>query len=107
MCCFKDVGKNLSPGGTATQSSSINNRRYTGTAELAIDENTDDNFNKFSCSRTDEEKEPWWKVTFKYDIIVSEVLIVNRDSHGKCFVSVIVCNFFPVAGWPAVREILL
>ena len=103
--CFTDVGKNLAPGGTATQSSEINNAVYASTAELAIQGNADDHFERNSCSHTDKQYEPWWKVTFKYDIIVSEVLIVNRDTSGKVLVNVLFSNFFPVTGWPAVYSL--
>ena len=36
---------------------------------------------------------------------MSEVLIANDDDDGgKVLVNVLFSNFFPVAGWPAVRE---
>jgi len=78
---------------------------YECIAEWAINGNTDDQYTKHSCSYTNKENEPWWKVTFKYDILVSEVLIVNRDdNHGTFLFNVKFPHFFPVAGWPAVSE---
>jgi len=78
---------NLAPGGTATQSSSYRNTTFEFMAEWAINGNTDARYDQLSCSHTNEENEPWWKVTFKYDILVNEILLVNRgDSCGKYLV---------------------
>ena len=88
--CFKEIGKNLAPGGTATQSSTFRGKKCVYLAEWAIDGNTHDTFDEHSCSHTYEETEPWWKVTFKNVILVKEVLIVNRgDSFGKCIFHVV------------------
>ena len=100
--CFKEVGKNLAPSGTATQSSTIKYCNHEAIAQLAINGNTDDRCDQHSCMHTDEENEPWWKVTFNYDVHVSDVLIVNRgDCCGKFLIHVIFPNKFPVAGCPA------
>ena len=67
--------------GTATQSSI-----YRGTKpEFALDGNVDGNMTHHSCIRTDTyEDYPWWKVSFNYNILVREVIIVNRaDCCGK------------------------
>ena len=88
--CFKEIGKNLAPGGTATQSSTYRDKKHLCVAELAIDGNTHDRLDKQSCTQTNEETEPWWKVTFKNVILVKEVLIVNRgDCCGKCIFHVV------------------
>ena len=72
--------KNFAFDGVATQSST--HGFYT--PKMAIDGNIDNNVHSSTCSQTLEEFYPWWKVTFKYDILVSEVVIVNRgDCCGK------------------------
>jgi len=90
MCLFKELGKNLAPGGTTTQSSTYKDKTVECMAEWAINGNTDDLYDDHTCSHTNEENEPWWKVTFNYDILVREVLIINRgDCCGKCLIHVI------------------
>ena len=73
-----DIGKNIAFDGFATQSSTLEDN----TPELAIDGNLHNSLDEHSCTHTLKDYEPWWKVTFKYDILVSEVIIVN--SVGAC-----------------------
>ena len=48
-----------------------------------------------SCTKTRREKYPWWKVTFKYYVLVKEVIIVNRgDCCGKYLDDVIFPHLF-------------
>jgi len=73
------MGTNHASVGVATQSSTYENN----TAELAIDGNINNDLSKHSCTHTNDDYEPWWKVTFKYEIRVSEVIIVNRLDYRK------------------------
>ena len=74
-----DIGKNIAFDGFATQSSTYE-ELYP--PELAIDGNLHNKLHKHSCTLTLKDYEPWWKVTFKYDILVNEVIILNRA--GAC-----------------------
>ena len=73
------MGTNHAFVGVATQSSIYENN----TAELAIDGNINNDMSQHSCSITSEVYEPWWEVTFKYEIRVSEVIIVSRLDNRK------------------------
>ena len=71
---------NLALHGKAFQSHTYLNY----TAEKAIDGNSDAAMDKNSCTQTRSERNPWWRVTFKYLALVKEVTIVNRaDCCGK------------------------
>ena len=72
------MGTNHASVGVTTQSSTYENN----TAELAIDGNIN-NYCSQHCSHTLRDYEPWWKVTFKYEIRVSEVVIVNLWDNRK------------------------
>ena len=68
---------NFASGGVATQSSTFEHC----IPARAIDGNTNDTYKQESCTHTSKESDPWWTVTFKYDILVKTVVIVNR---GEC-----------------------
>ena len=75
--------------GVATQSSS--HESYP--AKMAIDGHVHNDITDNTCSQTQEEFYPWWKVTLEYGVLVTEVVIVNRgDCCGKCLVHVIFPN---------------
>ena len=83
------VGKNLARQGVATQSSTSSN----GLARYAIDGNADGDFMHHSCSHTSESTNPWWKVTFKDEILLDHIIITNRaDCCGTFLSSVIAAN---------------
>ena len=85
--CLVDQRKNLAAKGTATQSSTKGHN----IAVRAIDGNGDGNFAHGSCTETIRQNNPWWKVTFNYDILVKIVTIENRaDCCGK-LVNNIIC----------------
>ena len=73
------MGKNHAFVGVATQSSTDEDN----TPELAVDGNINNNKSIQSCSITNVDYEPWWEVTFKYEIRVSEVIIVNHLANRK------------------------
>ena len=65
--------------GVATQSSTYEDN----TPDLAIDGNINNYMSSQSCSNTNDDYEPWWKVTFKYEIRVTEVIIINHLDNRK------------------------
>ena len=69
------MGTNHASIGVATQSSTYVNYG----PELAIDGKPNNFMSDHSCAHTNDDYEPWWKVIFKYDIRVREVIIVNLD----------------------------
>ena len=74
------MGPDLALGGTPAQSSTYENNW----ARYAIDGYPQDTYIKGSCTHTNYDYDPWWKVTFKHNIHVKEVVIVNRgDCCGK------------------------
>ena len=73
------MGTNHASVGVATQSSTYEDN----TPELAIDGNINNDLSKHSCAHTKGDYEPWWKVMFKYNIRVREVIIVNRLDYRK------------------------
>ena len=84
------LGKNIARYGVATQSSTHGE----GFAKRGIDGNVDGEYSQHSCSQTHTaDDNPWWKVTFKHDILVTEVVLSNRaDCCGKSLNGVIVDN---------------
>jgi len=66
--------KNLALNGTASQSSTD----YGGTAELAIDGNTDGDFGNGSVSHTSAEDNAWWQVDWGSDTPIGQIKIFNR-----------------------------
>ena len=84
------LGENFARHGVATQSST----HGVGYAKRGIDGNVDGLYPHHSCSHTNvPNNDPWWKVTFKHDVLVTEVVLSNRaDCCGKSLNGVIVVN---------------
>ncbi|KAI9515357.1 hypothetical protein NQZ68_026090 [Dissostichus eleginoides] len=77
--CSASTYRNVALRGKATQSN-----RYEhafGSASNAIDGNRDNNFHSGSCTHTDAESNPWWRVDLLEPYIVTSVIISNR---GDC-----------------------
>ncbi|XP_035862258.1 fucolectin-1-like [Sander lucioperca] len=77
--CSVSTYENVALRGKATQSD-----RYEhafGSAEAAIDGNRESGFHSGSCTHTDEESNPWWRVDLLESYIVTSVIITNR---GDC-----------------------
>nr|XP_033496803.1 uncharacterized protein LOC117266005 [Epinephelus lanceolatus] len=77
--CSVSTYENVALRGKATQSN-----RYEhafGAASSAIDGNRESNFHSGSCTHTDEEYSPWWRVDLLESYIVTSVIITNR---GDC-----------------------
>ena len=74
------TGTNFALKGFATASSSLSR----GDPKNAIDGNPAASFSQGSCTLTDREYEPWWRLYFGQVISGSEVVITNRaDCCGK------------------------
>nr|AEA39707.1 F-type lectin [Epinephelus coioides] len=74
--CSVSTYENVALRGKATQSN-----RYEhafGAASSAIDGNRESNFHSGSCTHTDEEYSPWWRVDLLESYIVTSVIITNR-----------------------------
>ncbi|KAL2079106.1 hypothetical protein ACEWY4_024850 [Coilia grayii] len=74
--------QNLALYGKATQSNLIENP-WSGFSDAsnAIDGNRDSNFNHGSCTATDTQTNPWWRVDLLKEYIITSVVITNR---GDC-----------------------
>ncbi|KAL6462424.1 hypothetical protein MHYP_G00288460 [Metynnis hypsauchen] len=80
--CFGHSAKNLALYGKATQSSLIGNPwGALGHAYNAIDGNTDSNYNHVSCTATETQENPWWRLDLLDEYTVSSITITNR---GDC-----------------------
>ncbi|XP_048580608.1 uncharacterized protein LOC5507741 isoform X2 [Nematostella vectensis] len=71
--CTK-FAKNLAHKKSAEQSSTA----YNGHAERAVDENYSSSYDTKSCTHTENENNPWWRVDLGREHIITDVLIVNR-----------------------------
>ncbi|KAJ0055569.1 hypothetical protein NL108_005416 [Boleophthalmus pectinirostris] len=68
---------NVAVKGQAVQSSTL----YPAGAHRAIDGRRDTYYTESSCSHTEEETAPWWRVDLGQTFVVSEVKVTNR---GDC-----------------------
>lgn len=66
--------ENVALKGEAKQSSTD----YDGPAKLAIDGNTDGNYEKKSVTHTKSEKDPWWEVDLKDEKVIDRIVLWNR-----------------------------
>uniref|UniRef100_UPI003AACDDDB fucolectin-4-like n=1 Tax=Centroberyx gerrardi TaxID=166262 RepID=UPI003AACDDDB len=74
--------RNVAWHGRATQSDLINNQWAPyGDASNAIDGNREPNFEAGSCSCTDQQTDPWWRVDLLDTYVVTSITITNR---GDC-----------------------
>ncbi|XP_033958271.1 fucolectin-2-like [Pseudochaenichthys georgianus] len=77
--CSASTYQNVALRGKATQSDRYNHAF--GSAFSAIDGNRDNHFLSGSCSQTDKESNPWWRVDLLEPYVVTSVIISNR---GDC-----------------------
>ena len=76
------AGQNIAPGGTATQST----ERHGGTADKAIDGDTNPVFSAGSQTHTIENRpDPWWELDLGQTLPVDQVVVWNRGdgNHGQ------------------------
>ncbi|XP_034089821.1 fucolectin-5-like [Gymnodraco acuticeps] len=74
--CSASTYQNVALRGKATQSDRYKN--VFGSAFSAIDGNRDNHFHSGSCSHTDAESNPWWRVDLLEPYVVTSVIISNR-----------------------------
>ncbi|KAL3064842.1 hypothetical protein OYC64_000964 [Pagothenia borchgrevinki] len=77
--CSASTYQNVALRGKATQSNRLDH--VFGAASSAIDGNRDNKFHSGSCTHTDAESNPWWRVDLLEPYIVTSVIISNR---GDC-----------------------
>ncbi|XP_062395744.1 uncharacterized protein LOC134083436 [Sardina pilchardus] len=75
--------KNLALYGKATQSDLVENPwgQYSD-AHNAIDGNRDPHFHHGSCTATDTQTNPWWRVDLLNSYIITSVIITNRGDYA-------------------------
>ncbi|KAF3839211.1 hypothetical protein F7725_017928 [Dissostichus mawsoni] len=74
--CSASTYQNVALRGKATQSNRL--EHAFGSASSAIDGNRENKFHSGSCSHTDAESNPWWRVDLLEPYIVTSVIISNR-----------------------------
>ncbi|XP_078504372.1 fucolectin-like [Lissotriton helveticus] len=81
------TGENVALGGRATQSSILagewSHQGYLAHAINAIDGNQDPNFLHGSCTHTDYQQNPWWRVDLLKPHKMYSISITNRNSHPE------------------------
>ncbi len=70
--------KNVATAGTATQIST----GFDGPAKLAIDGNTDGNYQAKSVSHTGDGNDPWWEVDLGAPQTIDRIVLWNRTDNG-------------------------
>ncbi|XP_069461097.1 fucolectin-4-like [Ambystoma mexicanum] len=77
--------ENVALGGRATMSSSHSSASvgYIGHATNAIDGNQNSNFHKGSCTHTEREMSPWWRVDLRTPHKIQYVTITNTVSEPQ------------------------
>lgn len=70
--------QNLALQGEASQSSTA----YDGPARLAIDGNTDGDYEKKSTTHTEGSENPWWEVDLKSAQPIERIVVWNRTDNG-------------------------
>ncbi|XP_077345302.1 fucolectin-like isoform X3 [Lithobates pipiens] len=76
---------NVALQGRATQSTILNHVQYgfLSAAVNAIDGNSDPNFSHGSCSHTDVELSPWWRVDLLKSYKIAYIKVTNRMNYGS------------------------
>lgn len=72
-------GENFALGKPARQSTTT----HGGVASRAVDGKSTKYYSSGTCTRTDQETSPWWRVDLGQRVAVTRVKIVNRQSYGK------------------------
>ncbi|XP_078693220.1 uncharacterized protein LOC144922968 [Branchiostoma floridae x Branchiostoma belcheri] len=76
---FTDLGLNLAFEKPTAQSST----GYGGVAERAVDGNTDPNWGGGSCTHTNQEGTPWWRVDLGTSQAIGSVVVFNRNEQSQ------------------------
>ncbi|XP_075437439.1 fucolectin-like isoform X2 [Ascaphus truei] len=78
-CCEPQPGAaNLARNGLATQGSDYVDITM-GYSKQGIDGNRDGNYHKASCTHTNYDKDPWWKLDLKQSYSIGPIVIANRQ----------------------------
>ena len=95
---------NLAQGKKATQSSNYNSKQ--GKAHLAVDGNTNGNWNGNSVTHTRDggTVNPWWQVDLGNYQVIKEILIWNRTDCCKRRLDNLVVSVFTATGWKRVNK---
>ena len=75
-----DKFQNVAVGQPTTQSSTPSS--YFGNSAHAVDGNWNTDYYSRSCTRTNEETNPWWRVDLGKEKEVFEVKVANRQDYG-------------------------
>lgn len=78
-CSTMSFTENVALRGKATQSDQY--EHIFGMASNAIDGNHNPNFGVGSCSHTDEQRDPWWRVDLLESYVITSITVTNR---GDC-----------------------
>ena len=74
------LGKNVALRKQTTQSST----NAGGVSSRAVDGNPSMDWGQSSCTHTNTENNPWWRVDLGSSLVVGEVFVVNRYCGGPC-----------------------
>ncbi|KAI9515407.1 hypothetical protein NQZ68_026141 [Dissostichus eleginoides] len=74
--CSAYTYRNVALRGKASQS--LRNQGHPGDADNAIDGNRDSNYLAGSCTATNAQTNPWWRVDLLESYIVTSIIITNR-----------------------------
>ncbi|XP_075067561.1 uncharacterized protein LOC142157958 [Mixophyes fleayi] len=78
QCCNpKPEGSNLAKGAHASQSSTVNTVK--GLPQCAIDGNKDGNYFSGSCTHTNNDNNPWWRVDLRKSYKIDTIIVANRQ----------------------------
>uniref|UniRef100_A0A3Q1GR85 Uncharacterized LOC110966165 n=1 Tax=Acanthochromis polyacanthus TaxID=80966 RepID=A0A3Q1GR85_9TELE len=80
-CCFstcRNLVHNVALHQKASQSSE---NSQLGVAGHAVDGKRDASFQRGSCTHTEEESDPWWRVDLENEYTITAVMVTNRDEH--------------------------
>ncbi|XP_077345299.1 fucolectin-4-like isoform X2 [Lithobates pipiens] len=85
LCGVSAEYQNVALQGRATQSTIINDVRYgfLSAAINAIDGNQDTDFYRGSCSHTDRNLSPWWRVDLLKPYKIAYIKVTNRINYGS------------------------
>ncbi|XP_045072319.1 uncharacterized protein LOC123481147 [Coregonus clupeaformis] len=84
LLCAVVAPENIALRGKATQSYVINNA-YTGysLASNAIDGNRESNFMAGSCTATETQTNPWWRVNLLGVYMITSIIVTNRNEDSE------------------------
>ncbi|KAM4028459.1 fucolectin-like isoform 1-T2 [Anomaloglossus baeobatrachus] len=82
-CSSAPGATNLAMNGEASQMSNYPYSTKSGAAKNAIDGRKDTDFNRESCTHTNLETNPWWRLNLTQSYEISNVVLTNRQDCCK------------------------